>query len=93
MLYQLDRSACQACQARSSCGVEEAGSRRVQKAGTPCPARPAVGGRLRQGHLWELVRRLARTAGIGSWEQPSPHSLRQSAITFALDAGSSLGSP
>jgi hypothetical protein len=24
----------------------------------------AIGGRLRQGHLWELVRRLARTAGI-----------------------------
>jgi integrase/recombinase XerD len=24
----------------------------------------ATGGRLRQGHLWELVRRLARTAGI-----------------------------
>ena len=27
----------------------------------------ATGGRLRQGHLWELVRRLARTAGIGAW--------------------------
>jgi integrase/recombinase XerD len=50
----------------------------------------AVGGRLRQSHLWELVRRLARTAGIGAWEQLSPHSLRHSAITFALDAGASL---
>ena len=50
----------------------------------------ATGGRLRQGHLWELVRRLARTAGIGAWEQPSPHSLRHSAITFALDAGASM---
>jgi integrase/recombinase XerD len=50
----------------------------------------AAGGRLRQGHLWELVRRLARTAGIGAWEQLSPHSLRHSAITFALDAGVSL---
>ena len=48
-------------------------------------------GRLRQSHLWELVRtRLARTAGIGAWEQLSPHSLRHSAITFALDAGASL---
>ena len=46
----------------------------------------AAGGRLRQGHLWELVRRLARTAGIGAWEQLSPHCLRHSAITFALDA-------
>ena len=43
----------------------------------------ASGGRLRQGHLWELVRRLARTARIGAWEQLSPHSLRHSAITFA----------
>ena len=42
----------------------------------------ATGGRLRQGHLWELVRRLARTAGVGAWEQVSPHSLRHSAITF-----------
>jgi integrase/recombinase XerD len=50
----------------------------------------AADGRLRQGHLWELVRRLARTAGIGAWEQLSPHSLRHSAITFALDAGASL---
>ena len=50
----------------------------------------AVGGRLRQGYLWELVRRLARTAGIGAWEQLSPHCLRDSAITFALDAGASL---
>jgi len=50
----------------------------------------AAGGRLRQGHLWELVRRLARTAGAGGWEQLSPHSLRHSAITFALDAGASL---
>ncbi len=40
--------------------------------------------------LTDLVRRLARTAGIGAWEQLSPHSLRRSALTFALDAGASL---
>jgi integrase len=50
----------------------------------------AHGGRLRQGHLWELVRRLARAAGIGAWDHLSPHSLRHSAITFALDAGATL---
>jgi integrase/recombinase XerD len=50
----------------------------------------ATGGRLRQGHLWELVRRLARAAGIESWQELSPHSLRHSAITFALDAGAML---
>ena len=50
----------------------------------------AAGGRLRQGHLWELVRRLARAAGVGAWEELSPHSLRHSAITFALDAGAPL---
>jgi integrase len=36
------------------------------------------------------VRRLARDAGVPSWEQLSPHSLRHSAITFALDAGATL---
>jgi hypothetical protein len=40
--------------------------------------------------LWELGRCLARTAGIGAWEQLSPHCLRHSAITFAMDAGASL---
>jgi integrase/recombinase XerD len=50
----------------------------------------ATGGRLRQGHLWELVRRLARAAGIETWQELSPHSLRHSAITFALDAGTTL---
>jgi site-specific recombinase XerD len=50
----------------------------------------ATGGRLRQAHLWELVRRLARAAGIEAWEELSPHSLRHSAITFALDAGATL---
>ena len=50
----------------------------------------ASGGRLRQGHLWDLVRRLARDAGIQAWDQLSPHCLRHSAITFALDAGATL---
>ena len=50
----------------------------------------ASGGRLRQGHLWDLVRRLARDAGIAAWDQLSPHCLRHSAITFALDAGTAL---
>jgi site-specific recombinase XerD len=29
----------------------------------------ATGGRLGQGHLWELVRRLAREAGVETWDQ------------------------
>ena len=37
-----------------------------------------------------LADRAARTAGVGAWEQLSPHCLRHSAITFALDAGASL---
>lgn len=48
------------------------------------------GGRLDQGALWKLVRRLARAAAIPSAEQLSPHSLRHSAITLALDAGAAL---
>jgi integrase/recombinase XerD len=49
-----------------------------------------AGGRMRQAHLWELVRRLARTAGLDCWTRLSPHSLRHTAITLALDAGVSL---
>jgi integrase/recombinase XerD len=36
------------------------------------------------------VRRLARAAGIESRQRLSPHSLRHSAITVALDAGATL---
>jgi integrase/recombinase XerD len=50
----------------------------------------ASGGRLDQAALWKLVRRLARAAGIPSWARLSPHSLRHTAITLALDAGAHL---
>ena len=36
------------------------------------------------------MRRLARAAAIPSWEQLTPHSLRHTAITLALDAGAAL---
>jgi len=48
------------------------------------------GGRLDQKAMWHLVRRLARAAGIPAWAQLSPHSLRHTAITLALDAGVTL---
>ncbi len=50
----------------------------------------ASGGRFHQGRLWELARRLARLAGIETWQELPPHSLRHSAITCALDAGAAL---
>ena len=50
----------------------------------------ATGGRLDQSALCKLVRRLARAAGIPSWNALSPHSLRHTAITLALDAGAAL---
>jgi integrase/recombinase XerD len=40
--------------------------------------------------VWELVRRTARHADIATWSKLSPHSLRHTAITLALDAGASL---
>lgn len=49
-----------------------------------------TGGRLTQGELWRLIRRLAQAAGIDSWSALSPHSLRHTAITAALDAGAGL---
>ena len=74
----------------SAARAEQAGAGEWRNLSGPLLA-TAAGGRLRQGHLWELVRRLARTAGIGGWEQLSPHSLRHSAITFtSMDAGASL---
>jgi integrase len=40
--------------------------------------------------LWELVRRVAKAAGLECWAVLSPHSLRHTAITLALDAGATL---
>jgi len=34
---------------------------------------------------WRLIRRLAREAGIKSWDQLNPHTLRHAHITHALD--------
>jgi integrase/recombinase XerD len=50
----------------------------------------ASGGRMQPSQLWELVRRLAAAAGIAEWDRLSPHSLRHTGITMALDAGVSL---
>ena len=62
--------------------------------GVDPPAGPllatATGRRLDQSALCKLVRRLARAAGIPSWQQLTPHSLRHTAITLALDAGAAL---
>ena len=46
-----------------------------------------AGGRLTEPSAWRLVRRLARRAGIPAADRLSPHSLRHSAITAALNAG------
>lgn len=48
------------------------------------------GGRLDQGAIWHLIRRLARDAGLPAADRLSPHSLRHTAITLALDADASL---
>ena len=50
----------------------------------------AGGARLDQSALCKLVRRLARAAAIPQWQELSPHSLRHTAITLALDAGAPL---
>jgi integrase/recombinase XerD len=61
------------------------------------PRRPlfatSTGGRLDQGAIWRLLRRLATDAGPELADvagRLSPHSLRHTAITAALDAGVSL---
>lgn len=47
----------------------------------------ATGGRLDRAAAFRIVRRLAREAGITSWARISPHSLRHSFATAALDEG------
>lgn len=47
----------------------------------------ASGHRLDEPYLWRLVRSVARSAGIPSWDQLSPHSLRHSFATLAFDYG------
>lgn len=49
-----------------------------------------TGRRLTPKAVWVLVRRTAGDAGIASWSKLSPHSLRHTAITLALDAGAPL---
>lgn len=69
--------------------ADRAGTRADPSGGGPLLA-TGSGGRLDQGAIWKLVRRLARAADIPSWAQLSPHSLRHTAITLALDAGAAL---
>ncbi len=45
------------------------------------------GRRMTEPSAWRLVRRLARRAGLPAADRLSPHSLRHSAITAALNAG------
>jgi integrase/recombinase XerD len=45
------------------------------------------GRRLTEPSAWRLVRRLARRAALPAADRLSPHSLRHSAITAALNAG------
>lgn len=49
-----------------------------------------TGGRLGEPYLYKLVQRLARNAGIPAAAELSPHSLRHTFATVALDAGVSL---
>lgn len=60
-------------------------------AGRDEPLIPGDDGRkMTRPAAWRLMRRLTKQAGIPSWEQLNPHSLRHSHITHALDHEVSL---
>lgn len=50
----------------------------------------STGARLDRHAVFRLIRRLAREAGIGSWERLSPHSLRHAFATTARAEGVAL---
>lgn len=50
----------------------------------------AAGRRMDQAAVWRLIRRVARAAGIPAADRLSPHSLRHTSITLALDHGAPL---
>jgi integrase/recombinase XerD len=50
----------------------------------------ATGTQLTQAYVYALIRRLARAAGLPAADRISPHSLRHSAATAALDDGAPL---
>ncbi|GII32878.1 tyrosine-type recombinase/integrase [Planotetraspora mira] len=55
------------------------------------PTGPHHGGRrLDRWAITKLIRRIARQAGIPSWSELTPHSLRHSFATLSLDAGAAL---
>jgi site-specific recombinase XerD len=62
--------------------------------GEPGPREPlittATGTILTRQSAWRLMRRLARQAGIKSWAQLNPHSLRHTHATHARDEGVTL---
>jgi integrase/recombinase XerD len=45
------------------------------------------GRRIDHAYAWRLIRGLAKSAGIKSWERLGPHSLRHTMATHALDEG------
>lgn len=66
----------------------------LETRGDPGPDGPlfvtSAGSRLDEPYCWRLVRRLAKRAGIKSWAQLNPHSLRHTHATHARDEGVAL---
>ena len=63
----------------------------LERIATPGPLLATESGRrLTQAQVFATVRRLARAAGLPAAEKISPHSLRHSAATAALDDGAPL---
>lgn len=71
--------------------VAEAVDTYLDERGKPAKDEPLFlnvsGYRIDQAYAWRLIRQLAKTAGIKSWDRLGPHSLRHTMATHAFDHG------
>jgi site-specific recombinase XerD len=70
--------------------ARELGVTRVELPGDSPMFPGDTAGRLSRWQVLRIVRRIVRAAGVESWRDISPHSLRHACLTLMLDAGQDI---